>query len=196
VTWAAVILAGGRGSRLGNVEKASLESDGRSLLDHALAAVAAAAEVVVVGDPVPTSTPTRFVREEPVGSGPLAAASAGVSALTGTSDLVIVLAVDMPGVTAQTVSRLLEAAAHGDGAWLTDAAGRRQAAGAVRPAVIARLTQEDGDLAGRPLRLLLEAPGTVAMPAVDREADDVDTWEDVARWRGLDDAQTGGPDPL
>jgi CTP:molybdopterin cytidylyltransferase MocA len=119
-----------------------------------------------------------------------------VSALTGTSDLVIVLAVDMPGVTAQTVSRLLEAAAHGDGAWLTDAAGRRQAAGAVRPAVVARLTQEDGDLAGRPLRLLLEAPGTVAMPAVDREADDVDTWEDVARWRGLDDAQTGGPDPL
>lgn len=194
--WAAVILAGGRGARLGHVDKARLEHHGRSLLDHALAAVVDAAEIVVVGDPVPTSTRARFVREEPAGSGPLAAASAGVAALGSAPDLVVVLAVDMPGVTSGTVGRLLDSARRTDGAWLTDSEGRRQPAGAVRPAVVAGLTDDSDGLAGRPLRRLLEAPGTVAVPAVDDEADDVDTWADVARWRGADDVPKGGPDPL
>ncbi|MEU4744233.1 NTP transferase domain-containing protein, partial [Actinosynnema sp. NPDC023658] len=48
-SWAAVVLAGGRGSRLGGVDKASLVVDGRTLLDHVLDAVAAARQVIVVG---------------------------------------------------------------------------------------------------------------------------------------------------
>ena len=49
VEWAAVVLSGGGATRLDGADKAALEHDGRTLLDHALDAVAAAGEVVVVG---------------------------------------------------------------------------------------------------------------------------------------------------
>lgn len=50
----AIILAGGRGSRLGGVDKGALPVGGRALLDRVLDAARAAERVVVVGDgPVP-----------------------------------------------------------------------------------------------------------------------------------------------
>ncbi|MCW4458696.1 molybdenum cofactor guanylyltransferase [Microbacterium sp. MPKO10] len=48
---AAIVLAGGRGSRLGGADKASVEIDGRMLLDHVLAAVEGCAPIIVVGPP-------------------------------------------------------------------------------------------------------------------------------------------------
>ncbi|MFT4082535.1 MAG: NTP transferase domain-containing protein, partial [Nocardioides sp.] len=77
--YAAIVLAGGRGSRLGGVDKATLEIGGRSLLHRVLAACADAAEVVVVGDPV-AGTEARFVREQPPYAGPAAALLAGWTA--------------------------------------------------------------------------------------------------------------------
>ncbi|MBD8537305.1 molybdenum cofactor guanylyltransferase, partial [Plantibacter sp. CFBP 13570] len=63
----AIILAGGRSSRLGGVAKASLLRDGRTLLQLAIdAARAAGGRVVVVGPEVGTTAPVRFVRERPV----------------------------------------------------------------------------------------------------------------------------------
>ncbi|MGH8776871.1 MAG: NTP transferase domain-containing protein, partial [Jiangellaceae bacterium] len=47
--WDAVVLAGGRGSRLGGVDKPALRIGGRTLLDTALVATAAARSTVVVG---------------------------------------------------------------------------------------------------------------------------------------------------
>ena len=52
--FSAVVLAGGVAARLDGVDKGSVELDGRTLLTWALDAVIDAAEVVVVGDPVPT----------------------------------------------------------------------------------------------------------------------------------------------
>jgi molybdopterin-guanine dinucleotide biosynthesis protein A len=135
VTWAAVILTGGTAMRLGGRDKASLEVAGRSLLEHALAAVAGAGEVVVVGPQVP-AIDVPFVREDPPGGGPLAGVAAGVAHLAPGHDRVVVLAVDMPGVTPGTVARLLAASADGDAAWLVDEDGRRQLAGAVRPSLV------------------------------------------------------------
>src|SRR4051794_8978521 len=96
MSWAAVILTGGTATRLGGLDKASLELADRSLLDHALAAVAGADEVVVVGPRAPAPAGVRFTREEPPGGGPLAGIAAGVSALTPGHRRVVVLAVDMP----------------------------------------------------------------------------------------------------
>src|SRR4051794_24238588 len=48
MTFCAVVLAGGRASRLDGADKASIEYQGRTLLEHALEALADAAEVVVV----------------------------------------------------------------------------------------------------------------------------------------------------
>ena len=45
----AIILAGGRGERLGGVDKSSLVIGGQPLLGHVLAAASAAGTVVVVG---------------------------------------------------------------------------------------------------------------------------------------------------
>jgi molybdopterin-guanine dinucleotide biosynthesis protein A len=183
VSWAAVILTGGTAARLGGADKAALEVDGRSLLDRALEAVAGATEVVVVGPERPTSRAVRFVREEPAGGGPLAGLAAGVAALASDAERVVVLAVDMPRVTAGTLARLVAAVEEGgdvDAAWLTDGDGRRQLAGIVRPSLVPRGQEAHG----APMRRLMRAGVVRDVPAVDGEADDVDTWSDLARLRG------------
>jgi molybdopterin-guanine dinucleotide biosynthesis protein A len=179
MTWAAVILTGGGGRRLGGADKASLELGGRTLLDHALAAVDGAAEVVVVGPTSVTHEVVRFVREDPVGGGPLAGLAAGVAALEHDHDLVVVVAVDMPHVDADTVRRLRLAADGVDAAWLTDANGRRQLAGALRPSLV----PSPAEAHAAPIRTLMEVGSSRDVPAVGEEAADVDTWGDLARLR-------------
>jgi molybdopterin-guanine dinucleotide biosynthesis protein A len=175
--WAAVVLTGGTASRMGGADKAGLARDGRRLLDLALDAVAGASETVVVGPETPTSRPVAFTREEPVGGGPLAGLSAGVAALAGPATTVVVLAVDMPHVTARTVDRLRAAAGGGPGAWLVDGDGRRQLAGVVRR----DLVPPPEEAAGLPMRVLMAAPDCVEVTADGGEADDVDTWDDASR---------------
>ena len=131
---------------------------------------------------VPTSRPVTFTRESPAGGGPFAGLCAGVAALGGTASLVVVLAVDMPHVTAGTIARLVAAVGDHDGAWLSDGSGRRQLAGAVRRAVV----PAPGEVHGVPMRRLMDGARTVAVVSQGHEADDVDTWADVARLRGAD----------
>jgi hypothetical protein len=95
---------------------------------------------------------------------------------------VAVLAVDMPFVSAETVSRLLSAAAGADGAWLVDGSGRRQLAGVVRPALV----PVPAAARGLPARVLMTAGRVRDVPALDDEAADIDTWDDVARLSGLE----------
>jgi molybdopterin-guanine dinucleotide biosynthesis protein A len=182
VTWAAVILTGGTAARLGGADKAAFEHAGSSLFERALAAVADAGEIVVVGAETATTVPVRFVLEDPPGGGPLAGVAAGVGALDGEYEQVVLLAVDMPHVTADTVGRLLHAAADVDAAWLTDGAGRRQLAGVVRRSLVPPPDRAHG----APMRLLMTAGTSRDVPAQDDEASDIDTWEDLARLRGDD----------
>ena len=174
----AVVLAGGGGVRLGGVDKATVLHEGRNLLEHSLAAVAEATEVVVVGDEAPTSRRVRFTREEPAGGGPAAGLLAGVEAFAGTHALVAVLAVDMPYVDAATFRRLLAAHAAAPasaGAFLVDGDGRRQLAGILVAALLPRPT----DRHNLPLHVLLDGLDLVPVPAVGREATDIDTRDDL-----------------
>ena len=180
VSWAAVILPGGRAQRLGGTDKASLELRGRTLLEHALGAVEGAAEVVVVGPEAETSRPVTFARESPSGGGPLAGVAAGIAVLRQEHERVVVLAVDMPHVDAATVTRLLAAAEGVDASWLTDAAGQRQLAGVVRPSLVPGAQ----DAEGAPMRTLMSAGDSRDVPAVGSEAEDVDSWADLTRLRG------------
>ncbi|MEU6735450.1 DUF6457 domain-containing protein [Streptomyces physcomitrii] len=77
----AVVLAGGGARRLGGADKPGLRVGGRRLLDRVLTACAAAERTVVVAAPRPTVRPVRWTREEPPGSGPVAALAAGLRAL-------------------------------------------------------------------------------------------------------------------
>jgi molybdopterin-guanine dinucleotide biosynthesis protein A len=94
----AIILAGGRASRLGGVQKAAVEIGGRALLDIALEASAGAKRIVVVGPDELRRDPrggdaasvrlvredaasVRLAREEPPFGGPVAGIAAGLAAL-------------------------------------------------------------------------------------------------------------------
>ncbi len=181
---AAVILAGGQAVRMGGLDKASIEIEGVTLLERALAATMSAVEVVAVGEQVPTTRPVTWTREEPASGGPAAGLLAGIEWFLVPPDLVCVLAVDMPRVNAGTFARLtwaVEADPAIDGAVLVDENGRRQTLAAVYryAALTAARPVRREDEHGLPFRVLLEGMRLTDVPAVGQEARDVDTWDDL-----------------
>jgi len=185
---AAVVLAGGTGRRLGGLDKASIEVGGSTLLELALRATASAAEVVVVGDEVPTSRAVTWSREDPPGGGPAAGLLAGWDPLAAPPDLVCVLAVDMPGFTDSTLTRLQGALASSgaDGACLVDERQREQwLAGLYRYDALAAARPPRPDVEhGMSVRRLVRGLRLAPVTAVAGEARDVDTWEDLGRLEG------------
>jgi molybdopterin-guanine dinucleotide biosynthesis protein A len=195
VVYSAVVLAGGRGARLGGADKAGLEIGGRTLLERCLAALADADEVVVVGDERPTSRPVLWTRESPPYGGPVAATYAGLDALTrgspvhssgenpvGTTQThgtipILVVAVDMPEVSTGTVRRLVTAGGEGrDGAVLTDGGRRHLAFVATRDA-LERVRPPT--TSGAAMRDLWRALDLVDVPALGEEAHDIDEPDDL-----------------
>jgi molybdopterin-guanine dinucleotide biosynthesis protein A len=106
----AVVLAGGRSSRFGR-DKLAEPIDGRPLLHHAIAAVQAVAdEIVVVAAPgqepaVPAGV--RVVHDAAAFEGPLAGLATGLSALVDDIERAVVVAGDMPTLRPAVLSRLL-----------------------------------------------------------------------------------------
>lgn len=188
----AVVVAGGRGTRLGGVDKPTIRIGGSTLLERAVAAVRSARTTVVVGPPRdPVSTDAVQVREEPPASGPAAAIDAGLSRLDEASDpapLIVVLAADLPA--AVPAVRALLASVHPvptptvDG-WIgTDPDGRRQyllaayRTDALR-AACRSLTAARGSLAGASVRQLLDPLRLVEVPLHPTLTVDVDTPADL-----------------
>jgi molybdopterin-guanine dinucleotide biosynthesis protein A len=180
-TVGAVVLSGGGAVRLGGADKGSIEVGGRTLLEHALAALADVPEVVVVGAEVPTSRPVTFTREDPPGGGPAAGLLAGLQRFARTPTWLVVLAVDMPLVSRATVHRLTDAARE-DGAVLVDAGGRTQHLCAVY-SLAALATAEAGAGHGVSMRDLVAGLRLAPVAAIGEEARDLDTWEDLADLR-------------
>jgi molybdopterin-guanine dinucleotide biosynthesis protein A len=174
--WGAIVLAGGAGRRLGGVDKAGVVLGGRTLLDRALAAVAGAAHVVVVG-PERAADGVVWTREDPPGGGPVAGLAAGLAAVADV-DFVAVLAVDQPGVTASTVDRLRAAVGAASGAVLVDDGHLQWLAGVWRTSVLRAAMPAEP--AGVSLRSVLRPLVPAEVPARPGEADDVDTRADLA----------------
>lgn len=168
-----ILLTGGASRRMGS-DKALLEVEGRRMVDRAAAALAAVAAPVVEVGPGWSDLPA--VREDPPGSGPLAAVSAGVAALraAGHDGSVLVLAVDMPRVGPEILRLLAERP--GESTAVPRADGHPQVLCArYGPAALA---EADRLLAGggKSLRLLVEdlaARGEAAWV-------DPDEWEPIA----------------
>jgi molybdopterin-guanine dinucleotide biosynthesis protein A len=177
--FSAVILAGGVAARLDGADKASVELGGRTLLTWALDAVIDAAEVVVVGDAVPTHRPVTFTREDPRYGGPVAALLTGRDMLLVSRPTLAVLACDMPFLTPATFRRLREAAEGRDGAVLVDPDGRRQLALVVDVARLDAVRPDHEAQHHMPLHRLLADLHLADVPAEGREHRDVDTWGDV-----------------
>ncbi|WP_284752398.1 NTP transferase domain-containing protein [Arthrobacter sp. efr-133-R2A-120] len=192
----AVILAGGKSSRLGGVPKAQLRYDGATLLHRAVAAARGAGTVVVVG-PDPGALPhgTLIAREDPPFAGPAAAIAAGLAVLEGQdgdspspkcAPWVLVLACDMPLAAAAVPVLLQELAAHpeADGAMSVSADGRKQPLlGIYQVSALRREVQaaaEQGGLVNAAVFRLLARLDLLAVPVPAGSTDDVDTWDDAA----------------
>ena len=205
----AVILAGGRATRLGGAVKPLVDIAGRTLLARALEATSAARRTVVVGDlPVPEGV-LRTV-EDPPFSGPAAGLAAGLSALAtapvGSTDAddggpdptsmpwTLVLAADVPRAAAAVPMLLAEAAREpdADGVCFHDRHGHPQwmlALYRTPPLTAAVSSVRTTDLS---LRRLLAPLHLTSIAGAWSDIADCDTWADVeaARERELSPGAT------
>jgi molybdopterin-guanine dinucleotide biosynthesis protein A len=182
----AIVLAGGAASRFGG-DKLAAELRGRPVLHHALLAVDAVADgiVVVVGpeDPAPTwpaglRAEPRLARDAVAHRGPLAGIATGLAWLAppADDDLALVVAGDMPSLVPKVLRALvgeLAADAALAAAWL-EADPFAPLPMAIRPAAVAGPIADVLDRERRALRALLDMVPGRALPA--------------ATWRALDPA--------
>ena len=115
----AAILAGGRASRFDGRDKGALVVDGRSILDRQLEELSQVADdIMIVGSTRPPQSNTeariRHVPDSVSGCGPLAGLDAALRAAR--HDAVVVVACDMPFVTAMFLRHLLFLTASADAA--------------------------------------------------------------------------------
>jgi len=176
---AAIVLAGGAGSRMGGVDKPALELDGSTLLARCMAAAQAVDcfPVVVVG------------RE--VGGGPVAALADGIARIPTSVPEAILLAGDLVHPD-RIVTRLVRAAiGERDGVVLVDPDGREQwLAARYRLEPLRDALAALGDPVGASLRRLVLDLARVPAPA--EELADVDTWQDYERATAHAKGQTHG----
>jgi molybdopterin-guanine dinucleotide biosynthesis protein A len=190
----AIVLAGGRGRRLGGVDKAALlVTPDQTLLDSALAVVHEAERVVVVGPPRELPPGVLQTTESPAGGGPVAAVAAGLELVA--QELTVVLACDMPLLQSRHICHLMDRLDSDDshdaplqGVVLVDSAGRRQPLAALyRTAALRAAVARMPTVSGAAVRDLIN-PLTLAELAADSEvALDCDTWEQLTRVRALVD---------
>lgn len=203
--FAAVVLAGGAGRRLGGTDKPALPVRGAPMLRRVLAAVADADPCVVVGPPRAEVPPrVRRTSEAPPGGGPVAAIAAGLTAIApadamapagaGNPTLVALLAADLPFLTSRALADLRTCLTDPlvDGALYVDDQGRHQTlCGVWRRTAVTRRLAEIGAPAGRSTRELFDGLRVVEVywrPPVGGEGPppwfDCDTEEDLRRAEG------------
>lgn len=179
---AAIVLAGGRASRLGGVDKPQLVVGDATLLDHAVAAVSWCDPIVVVGPTAPVRADVAWTRETPSFGGPAAGIAAGLALVE--SDEVCIVAADTPRAVEAVGLLRQHPMGEADGVCLGDAAGRPQwLIGRYRTAALraaAGLLPDAGRDAS--IRALV---GNLRLDIVtaDALAADVDTWDDLERAR-------------
>ena len=178
----AIVLAGGSAKRLDGTDKAALLVGGKRMLDRVLEATILARQTVVVGPERPTSRPVVWTREDPPGTGPVAALAAGLAFCD--APIVVLIAVDHPFVTRHHVRQLIEAI-DSDGAMLRDYHGRDQPlVAAYRADSLRESLARLPDVEGSSMRELIEAMSMVALIG-DAALLDCNTWEEVELARGF-----------
>ncbi|MDJ0376901.1 NTP transferase domain-containing protein [Cryobacterium sp. PH31-L1] len=203
-----IVLAGGRGTRLGGAFKPAVEVAGRTLLSRVLDARPLARHTVVVGPPIAraaaTQAPTAptpnsaiiWALEDPPFGGPVAGIAAALAALDADTanpekpaDWLLVLACDLP--RGADAARLLVAAVSGlesigdqrDGVHLNDYNGHAQwLAGIYRATALRAAVDRLGDhVTGASMRALLADLNLNGLLDEFGAGIDVDTWQDVER---------------
>lgn len=183
----AVILTGGRGSRLGHADKAEIRVGASTLLDRVLAGTRDDQPVVVVGPRAETTRAVTFTMEEPRFGGPVAAIAAAMAEVS--TALVTVLAVDMPdgAAVAAECARRLAGRDDIDALIPVDGMQRRQSlCAAYRAEALRGAIRNLGEVDGRAMRDLVAGLQVEEWPLDPAEASlvaDIDTPEDLAGYR-------------
>ncbi|MFV0375643.1 molybdenum cofactor guanylyltransferase [Microbacterium sp.] len=192
----AILLAGGRATRLGGCTKPLLEVAGRTLLRRAVDAVDGCRPITVVAPVLDDTLPVAWVREDPPYGGPAAAVVAALASWPADEaepDWTVLLACDLPDAAA-AVARLRRDVAFvpgdTDGVCLGDESSRPQwLTGMYRTrALRTGAGALPGAGAGASMRDLLTDLAIAVIPAPPHETADVDTWQDVEKAR----ARAGG----
>jgi molybdopterin-guanine dinucleotide biosynthesis protein A len=184
--WTALVLAGGRGSRLGNVDKAAITLGGTSALDQLLFSLPVAVPIVVAGPERPTVRPVTFRREWPVHGGPVAGIASGLEAVS--TPVTALLAVDMPWAGG-LVGQLIAEFGSCDAAALVpvDASGFQQPlCSVVHTQALRTALGRLGDPQGRSLRDLISLLDVQERPLLEGEmrwVQDIDTEQDLRKAR-------------
>lgn len=157
-----VILAGGRGTRMGGIAKAGIRLGGERLLDRCIARLDPQVDGIIVNTNTPLETSLPCIAD-PIGGhlGPLAGVLAGMAhaAKTGHSHIVTV-AVDTPFFPCDLVPQLLLAGTHHpDGFAMAATADGLQGTFGLWPVTLRDLLEAHLKTGGRKVRDFAEANG-------------------------------------
>lgn len=183
--WTAVILSGGRSSRLGT-DKTAAVVGGRPLLRRVVDSIPRGVALIISG-PDPGDIGRRFdlVREDPPGSGPVAGLAAALPLVA--TPTVVLLAADLPFL-GDLPNLLAQELGDREALLVLDATGQEQPLlAAYRTASLRRAVAGAGQLSGAPVRRLLTHLRIAHHRPVAATVDpalDVDTSADLARARG------------
>lgn len=180
--WCAIVLAGGRGSRLGDVDKATLRIGSDQLLDLVLAGLPRATRVLVAGPTRTTSRLVEFVADQTPFGGPVAGLASSLPLVR--EPAFALLAVDMPDASASVAGLVGSLTPDVDAVVPVTPDGHRQPLAAVyrTTAVRAALAGLD-DPFGASMRRMLSLLRVRDIPTSGDHLTDVDTPEDLARRR-------------
>ncbi len=188
VEFDAIVLAGGRATRLGGIDKSALLLSGQRLVDRVVAAArgAGARRVVVVGPDSSGTLADAVVREEPEFAGPLAAIAAGLGEVRSGWTMVLACDLQHPVQLASAVaSGFTQESLAGDGVVLQDADGRTQwLAGIYSSQRLRQLcTSLGADIINAPVRRVLGELKLERLPVDNETSSDIDTPQALASAR-------------
>lgn len=187
-SYGAILLAGGRASRVDGAAKHLFDIGGRTILQRTVDAVHSRGcrplTIVAPETPLAAAGAVTWAREEPAFGGPVAGIAAALATWDELPEWTFVLACDLPQVDA-AVARLLRDLplfpAGTDGLCLTDPSSRPQwLTGVYRTEVLVRglAALPDG---GRDasVRAIFDDAAIATVAGTPEESADVDTWDDL-----------------
>ena len=176
-----IVLSGGTSSRFG-ADKSQAILGHQQLIHHTLTGIPKEFEIIIVGaDPLFTLASYRCVQENPVGGGPVAGIAAALELCE--SEIVGVLATDMPFAGAHMIHLLSAMTSHDDAIMFVDSKGFKQPLAALyRREALENALSKIGNPHGASMRTLIshlnihEIPMS---PEIEKAMIDVDTPHDL-----------------
>jgi molybdopterin-guanine dinucleotide biosynthesis protein A len=176
-----IVLSGGTSSRFG-ADKSQAMLGHQQLIHHILTGIPKEFEIIIVGaDPLFTPASYRCVQENPVGGGPVAGIAAALELCE--SEIVGVLATDMPFAGAHMIHLLSAMTSQDDAIMFVDSKGFKQPLAALyRRESLENALSKIGNPHGASMRTLisdLNIHEVHMSPEIEKAMIDVDTPDDL-----------------